>query len=196
MTNQYKRCIKRRKKNRKNNVIRWLVHMMILIVLGLLILSNQFGIITAQEDTLNALSDMRIELDKQSLDNALESLPEANLEPTGLTTEERDLVCRVVAAEARGEDLQGQMAVAQTIRDRSTAWDMTPTEVVQAPGQYAKPFNGEISDSVKLAVANIFDGQMSVLDIPTTHFHTVDVHPYWTSSKESRGSIGIHRFWY
>jgi spore germination cell wall hydrolase CwlJ-like protein len=113
-----------------------------------------------------------------------------------LTPQELDIVCRVVAAEARGEDLQGQMAVAQVIRDRAQYWDMSVTEVVTAPSQFAKPYQGEISDETYLAVANVFDGNMSVLEVPTTHFHAEYMNPYWTSSKISRGSIGRHQFWY
>lgn len=113
-----------------------------------------------------------------------------------LTAKERELVCRVVSAESRGEDLQGQMAVAQVIRDRANSWDMTVTEVVTAPSQFARPYQGEISDETYLAVANVFDGNMSVLDVPTTHFYSGDKEPYWTSDKVNRGKVGNHIFFY
>ena len=109
--------------------------------------------------------------------------------------EERELVCRVVAAEARGEDLQGMMAVSQVIYDRAILWGMTPTEVVTAPDQFAAPYQGELTDDIYLAVANVFDGGMRVIEEPVTHFYS-GPEPYWASSKESRGSIGNHRFAY
>jgi len=112
-----------------------------------------------------------------------------------LAAEERELIQRVVAAESRGEDLQGQMAVAQTILDRSELWDMTVTEVLTAPDQYAKPYQGEISDETKLAVANVFDGGLRVFQEPVTHFYT-GAEPYWASEKVNRGSIGRHTFLY
>lgn len=118
-------------------------------------------------------------------------------QPAGyyLEPEERDLVCRVVAAEARGEGLQGMMAVSQVIRDRAILWDMTPTEVVTAPDQFAAPYQGELTDDIYLAVANVFDGGLRVIEEPVTHFYS-GPEPYWASSKESRGSIGNHRFMY
>ena len=113
---------------------------------------------------------------------------------TELAPQELDLVCRVVSAEARGESLDGQMAVAQVIRDRANSWDMTVTEVVTAPSQFAKPYQGEISDETYL-VASVFNG-MSVLQEPVTHFYSGEREPYWTSDKVNRGSIGRHSFWY
>ena len=112
-----------------------------------------------------------------------------------LTSEERDLVERIVASEARGEPIEGIMAVAQVIRDRSQLWGMTVTEVCLAPGQFAAPYQGEISPEVVQAVWAVFDLGMSVLEIPTTHFHADYVSPYWTADKVSRGSIGSHRFY-
>jgi spore germination cell wall hydrolase CwlJ-like protein len=112
-----------------------------------------------------------------------------------LTSEERDLVERIVASEARGEPVEGMAAVAQVIRDRSQLWGMTVTEVCLAPGQFAAPYQGEISPEVVQAVWAVFDLGMSVLEIPTTHFHADYVSPYWTADKVSRGSIGSHRFY-
>ncbi len=112
-----------------------------------------------------------------------------------LTSEERDLVERIVASEARGEPIEGIMAVAQVIRDRSQLWGMTVTEVCLAPGQFAAPYQGEISTEVVQAVWAVFDLGMSVLEIPTTHFHADYVSPYWTADKVSRGSIGSHLFY-
>ena len=112
-----------------------------------------------------------------------------------LTSEERDLVERIVASEARGEPVEGMAAVAQVIRDRSQLWGMTVTEVCLAPGQFAAPYQGEISPEVVQAVWEVFDLGMSVLEIPTTHFHADYVSPYWTADKVSRGSIGSHQFY-
>lgn len=118
-------------------------------------------------------------------------------QPVGyyLEPEERELVCRVVAAEARGEGLQGMMAVSQVIYDRATLWNMTPTEVVTAPDQFAAPYQGELTDDIYLAVANVFDGGLRVIEEPVTHFYS-GPEPYWASSKENRGSIGRHEFMY
>lgn len=174
--------------------IRFIVHMTILIVFGVLILGNQHSIMIMQTDALDKLNEISVAVDPI---NMSADPDQEVVEPTAtyqLTPDEFDLVCRVVAAEARGEDLQGQMAVANVILDRSVLWDMPATEVVTAPGQFADPYQGEISDSVRLAVANVFDGGVRVFADPVTHF--AEGEPYWTAGKESRGSVGRHQFWY
>ena len=58
---------------------------------------------------------------------------------------ERELIERVVMSEAQGEPFEGMIAVAQTIKDRSDLWGMTPVEVVTKPKLYADPYQGEVS---------------------------------------------------
>lgn len=115
-----------------------------------------------------------------------------------LTDEERDLVERVVAAEARGESLEGMMGVAQTIRDRCITRNQSPKEVCLAPYQYADPYQGEIKDMVKDAVLFTFDIGDSALEYPTTHFYGQELitPPDWTYSKTCRGTIGGATFYY
>lgn len=161
------------------------------LIFGFCIIGNQNALMVMNTDILNQQNTIITELDKQSIDTSTEDRSQEELE---LCSKEFDLVCRVVAAEARGEDLQGMMAVAQTIRDRSELWGMTPTEVVQSPSQYAEPFQGEISDDIRLAVANVFNGGVRVFDEPITHFAQGE--PYWAENKVNRGSIGRHTFWY
>ena len=107
-----------------------------------------------------------------------------------LTDEERELVERVVAAEARGEKIETQMAVAQTIMDRCTTRGQTVTQVCTAPYQFAAPYQGEISEKTQDAVRFVFDDGAKVFD-KVTHFyasHLIDP-PYWTESKEFKGEI-------
>ena len=109
--------------------------------------------------------------------------------------EEREIIERVVATEARGETLKGQMAVANVIKDRAELWNMTPTEVVTAKGQFAEPFQGEISRRYKeLAVAIVFDKGIRVFEESITHFASNN--PWWAESKTVIGSIGVHTFYY
>lgn len=107
-----------------------------------------------------------------------------------LTTEERELVERVVAAEARGESIECQMAVAQTILDRAVSRKQSITKVCTAPYQFADPYMGEISEKTQDAVFLVFDNGAKVFD-KVTHFyasHLIDP-PYWTESKEFKGEI-------
>lgn len=114
-----------------------------------------------------------------------------------LTDEERDLVERIVAAEARGESIECQMAVAQTIKDRCLTRGQTVTEVCTAPYQFATPYQGEVSEKVQDAVRFTFDNGDSVLDFPTTHFYAWKLidEPYWTADKDFRGQIDGTRFY-
>jgi spore germination cell wall hydrolase CwlJ-like protein len=155
------------------------------------IMTQQAHIIKTQVNVMNQL--MWIRQDINELKNTETEI--ADLSEVILTSEERDLVERIVASEARGEPIEGIMAVAQVIRDRSQLWGMTVTEVCLAPGQFAAPYQGEINSEVVQAVRAVFDEGMSVFEIPTTHFHADYVSPYWTKSKVSRGSIGAHLFY-
>ena len=107
-----------------------------------------------------------------------------------LTAKERELVERVVAAEARGESIECQMAVAQTILDRAISREQSITEVCTAPYQFAEPHQGNISEKTQDAVFFVFDNGAKVFD-KVTHFyasHLIDP-PYWTESKEFKGEI-------
>ena len=107
-----------------------------------------------------------------------------------LTDEERELVERVVAAEARGESIECQMAVAQTILDRAVSREQSITEVCTAPYQFADPYQGEVSEKTQDAVFLVFDNGAKIFD-KVTHFyasHLIDP-PYWTESKEFKGEI-------
>lgn len=176
----------RARDRRKNNtiigsIIKLLFNAFIAIML-ILVVSLLLDIKIMLTDSLDQQNYIRQELDKQSAENRSEVDSEA------LTSEARDIIERVVAAEARGEDLQGMMAVAQVIKDH-------PVDVVFAEGQFAKPYEGEISDEIHLAVANVFGGGMRVFSEPTTHFYS-GKEPYWADEKVNRGSVGNHRFYY
>lgn len=144
-----------------------------------------------QEDLLNQVMEVRQELPAQNQISTEEPV-------SILTDAERSLIEQVVAAEARGDTFSGMVAVAQTIKDRGDLWDMSYTEVVQQPYQYAAPYEGPISEDVSNAVAMVFDIGGRATEEPITHFHSCDVDPYWTVGKINRGSCGSngHTFYY
>lgn len=154
--------------------------------------------VLANESMLNDSLKEEITLIKneiRALENELKQAKEKELiNVYELTQEEREIIERVVAAEARGETLKGQMAVANVIKDRAELWNMTPTEVVTAKGQFAKPFQGEISEDTKLAVEIIFDKGIRVFKEPVTHFASNN--PWWAEHKAIIGKIGVHTFYY
>lgn len=73
-----------------------------------------------------------------------------------LAAADRVLVERVVTAEARGEPYQGMVAVAQVILDR-LEHSRYPDHIEGVIGEFADPYEGHIPDTVKAAVAAVFD---------------------------------------
>lgn len=172
-------------------------------LLGLLILKNQDDtrqmlddVNVILTDTLNQQMEIRQEIDtlkEEVMTQHLVFYPDTN----GLTDDERDLVERIVMSEAQGDGIEGMMAVAQVIRDRSYTWNQPITQVCLAKGQFASPYRGEVPVEAWIAVSKVFDGGQSVLEVPTTHFYADYIAaPDWTENKVNRGKIGTHLFWY
>lgn len=86
-----------------------------------------------------------------------------------LTAEERDLVERVVMAEAGGEEELGQLMVAQCILNACELDGIRPAEVVEHY-QYAQS-RPDPSEQVREAVASIFDDGVEVVDPETVYFY-------------------------
>lgn len=167
-----------------------------LIIIALLIIAfgNHWQIIEEQEAIKADLSEVKSKLDITY--HSEEKVAETGYyNPITLLDTERDLIERVVMAESGNQGLEGMKAVAQTIKDRSELWNMTPTEVVTQPHQFAKPYS-YATEEVKLAVAKVFDNGERVFEEPVTHFHNQTVKPYWTENKVNRGTIREHTFYY
>ena len=109
-----------------------------------------------------------------------------------------DYVLRVVAAECRGEPIEGQMAVAQTIMETSKVTGMTPEQVVKVPNQYASPISIDlVNDSVKEACERVLVNGESVTNEPIRYFYsTMDgfVSKWHENSLEYVMTIGNHKF--
>ena len=86
-----------------------------------------------------------------------------------LTPQERDLVERVVMAEAGGESYKGQMLVAQCILNACEIDGIRPAEVIRKY-VYAKA-RPEPSESVKQAVSAVFDKGETVTDELIVYFY-------------------------
>ena len=110
-----------------------------------------------------------------------------------LTDTERDIVERVVMAEAGGESFEGQMLVAQCILNAVEKTGTAPSEVVVAY-RYTKA-RPEPTQSVKDAVAAVFDNGEEITSEPILYFYA----PAWTTSKWHESQVfvievGGHRF--
>lgn len=110
-----------------------------------------------------------------------------------LTREERGLIEEVVAAEARGEPYEGQMAVAQCILNACLKDGIRPPEAIRRYG-YAKPCS-DLTPSVVRAVSAVFDKGETVTDEPILYFYAPAL--CTSSFHESQifvMEIGGHRF--
>lgn len=107
---------------------------------------------------------------------------------------ERDMVERVVAAEARGESFEGQAAVAEVIYNRCMNRGQSVEQVIWADKQFAYPYGGEISGETKEAVAAIFDYGLLNLD-GAEYFHADRMIPYWAKDMQEVCHIGGHIFY-
>ena len=114
-----------------------------------------------------------------------------------------EYVMRVVAAESRGEPYEGQLAVAQCIRETSERTMMTPEEVVKqinsnGTRQYAQPVDlSVVTDSVRDACCDVFVLGVSATDEPIRYFYSTASGFYsaWhENSLEYVMTIGNHRF--
>lgn len=166
----------------------------------ILVLIAAVNIQMMQTDTLNTLARTQQEIDdlrtnvcnmELLLQNEEKNVPA--VEKVSLSTTERELIERVCMAEANSID--GMMAVAQVIHNRSALWDMTPLEAVTQDGQFAEPIQGEISAEAVQAVWAVFDEGMRVFDSNVTHFHSGSEEPYWTVNKTFVGNCGGNCFY-
>lgn len=121
--------------------------------------------------------------------------PEEPAEPRyALTDDEREIVERVVMAEAEGEGFDGQRLVAQCILNTAEAMDLRPDEVVLAPNQYATPAQ-DASREVKEAVSAVFDDGNMVTDEPIQWFYAPRyVSSAWHESKRYVLTYQNHKF--
>lgn len=111
-----------------------------------------------------------------------------------LSSAEREMVERVVAAEARGESFEGQAAVAEVIYNRCMNRGQSVEQVIWADKQFAHPYGGEISQDTKEAVAAVFDYELLSLD-GAEYFHADYVLPSWAEDMEKVCQIGGHIFY-
>ena len=115
------------------------------------------------------------------------------------------LLCLATAVyfEARGEDIMGQMAVAQVVVNRmeDPRYPNTICDVVWEDRAFSFTHDGR-SDTMKhpesrskaLYVAkSTLDG--GGIGITSTHYHTTDVDPFWNKHYDLDGQVGNHIFY-
>lgn len=109
-----------------------------------------------------------------------------------------------IAYEARGESLEGKIAVAQVVLNRvkNPNRPRTICGVVKEPNQFSwvksirNPFSNWklISSEFELA-SDILNGEYDDVTNGAEYFHTKDVKPGWTKNLQKIKNIGSHRFY-
>lgn len=147
-------------------------------------------------DKLQEVNDTyysRIVTQQEKIENLSQSLDRV------LTINKEDVkkIQAVVMSETRGSTLSDAMAVTQTILDRSVLWNKSGKEIVEAPGQYAAPYNGAASEMVQLAFNLVYLDGYRAFDEPITHFYNRALcNPDWATNKNFAGSIGDHQYYF
>lgn len=117
--------------------------------------------------------------------------------------------------EARGEDLEGQFAVAQVTMNRAGGDPDKVCEVVFAPYQFSwtndlvlatpqeriaradrfMPRESQAWDLAKFVAKTALNGGMADVVGDATHYHATRVSPRWAGSFEQVATIGRHVFY-
>ena len=119
-----------------------------------------------------------------------------------LSETERKTIQYIVAGEAKGESMEGKMAVAQCILNGMVKSDWT-AEKVRIEYQYSgwddelEKTNPEAWTEVVEAVSRVFDDGELISDKPILYFYAPDItSSSWHESLNHAVTIGGHRFFY
>ncbi len=120
-----------------------------------------------------------------------------------------ELLARLIYGEARGEGVEGMVAVAQVAMNRARRpswWGKTLREVILKPYQFSC-FNGDYVSRLvtprEKAWLNCLQVAVWILDQHdddddthgSTHYHAVGITPHWAASLTKTVQIGSHLFY-
>lgn len=121
----------------------------------------------------------------------VEEVEEVEEEPDYLWADDRLLIAKVVQAEAGTEPFVGKVAVAATILNRAELREMSISDVVHEPNQFATPWVGtldeEVFRAVDFAVENRDLFPKNMFFFRTHHYHRM-------AFAEDYAQIGNHYF--
>lgn len=135
----------------------------------------------------------KVEIAKKEVTEPVKEIKEVKKVHYELTEQERIVVERIVAGEARGESLEGQMLVAQCILNASLKDNIIPSEV-RKKYKYSG-WSTDVYDSVKEAVKRVFDDGETVVDEPILYFYAPSLCiSKWHETLDFVVEVGCHRF--
>jgi N-acetylmuramoyl-L-alanine amidase len=120
------------------------------------------------------------------------------------TKAELDCLAKNIYYEARGEPIQGKIAVAQVTLNRvihRTQFDSSICQVVYAKRQFSwthekhKPPSGTAWQESQLLAKAVVDGVTHIPEFKALYFHTRQVNPRWNKNKKVIARIGNHTFY-
>ena len=136
---------------------------------------------------------------------------DGNIRPQGIvykksffeiSKEEKEIICSIIAGEAKGESIEGKMAVAQCICNAMLKDGLSAIEV-KNQYQYSgwdselKNTNSELWAEIVNAVNRVFDNGEVVSDKPILFFYAPKyVKSRWHETLSHAVTIGGHRFFY
>jgi N-acetylmuramoyl-L-alanine amidase len=102
--------------------------------------------------------------------------------------------------EARGESIDGQLAVAEVILNRveDPRWPSKVCDVVEQERQFKSsgPIKEkELFQELYQLSKGILKGEEELLGLTSTHFYSGHEKPFWTKELEHDGRIGGHHFY-
>lgn len=187
---EQKRAARRRRRITKYIIPRALLALAIVATLCVLIacMSND---VSGKKDTTAAETTAA-----ETAKTETEARTETSKEPAAfyeLTADERDLIEQVVSAESRGEPYDGQVAVAQCILNGCLKEGVRPAAILKK--YHYTTARVTPTDSVRKAVAAVFDRGEGVTDEPIIYFYN----PHLCTSEFHESQIFVieiqnHRF--
>jgi spore germination cell wall hydrolase CwlJ-like protein len=112
--------------------------------------------------------------------------------------------------EARQEPVDGQLAVAEVTLNRVAdhRYPDTVCEVVWEDKQFSWTHDGVHDDPTRMSyldqrawesitelASGVLDGTTTKQGLTATHYHSVEVSPFWTKHYEYDGQVGSHLFY-
>ena len=111
---------------------------------------------------------------------------------------------QTIMLEAGNQSLEGQIAVGEVIRNRALRGDLSPESVCLARRQFScwndrkqakKRLSRASGETFQRASRAWAESEHSQLVGESTHYHTVDVLPYWAKGHKPAYRIGRHLFY-
>ena len=163
------------KKEDKQNITLWIFAIVVMVITVTLVVVFFVGLhFMNQEKEEEEIPTVIAEPIKTEAQLVIEKVEKKSYAEPEIT--DRDIMAMVVMAESGSEKFIGKVAVAATILNRASEWDMTIKEVVEMQGQYSYPYYGAVSHSCYEAVDYAMENRdmfpKNMLYFRNKHYHT------------------------